>query len=110
MNKNNRLSYGSITKSNSGYRVLFFNPKTKKNSHIGSRSTKEEAEELFNEVNYNFFSENSWTLPKGISFSRATKEFKFVVMINSKNIPVFHSKSLDEVVNAKQKFLNDLIS
>ena len=57
--KENRLSYGTITPSNSGYKVLFFNPITKKNTYVGSRSTKEEAEKLFNETNYNFFSENS---------------------------------------------------
>ena len=108
--KENRLSYGTITPSNSGYKVLFFNPITKKNTYVGSRSTKEEAEKLFNETNYNFFSENSWTLPKGISFSRATKEFMFAVMIKSKSIIVAHSESLDEVVSAKMIFLNNIIS
>ena len=92
--KENRLSYGTITPSNSGYKVLFFNPITKKNTYVGSRSTKE----------------NSWTLPKGISFSRATKEFMFAVMIKSKSIIVAHSKSLDEVVSAKMIFLNNIIS
>ena len=108
--KENRLSYGTITPSNSGYKVLFFNPITKKNTYVGSRNTKEEAEKLFNETNYNFFSENSWTLPKGISINKTTKEFRFVIIINSKNITVFHSKSLDEVVSAKMIFLNNIIS
>ena len=42
--KENRLSYGTITPSNSGYNVLFYNPITEKNNNAGSRSTKEEAE------------------------------------------------------------------
>ena len=104
--------YGGIT-YNKGvdlYQVYFWNPFEQKTENVKHFKEKEDAEEYLNELNYNFFSENTQFLPKGISINRRDKMFKFTIIIRNKTIHIFQSRDLDEVVDFKFEFIKQFFN
>ena len=108
--KNSR--YGGITynKEVDLYQTYFWNPFKQEHENVKRFKEKEEAEKYLNELNYNFFSENTQFLPKGISINRRDKMFKFTINIRNKSIHIFQSKDLDEVVDFKFEFLKKIFN
>ena len=104
--------YGGITynKKVDLYQTYFWTPFDQKNENVKHFKEKENAEKYLNELNYNFFSENTQFLPKGISINRRDKMFKFTINIRNKSIHVFQSKDLDEVVDFKFEFIKQFFN
>ena len=104
--------YGGITynKEVNLHQVYFWNPFKQKTENIKHFKEKEDAEKYLNELNYNFFSENTQFLPKGISINRRDKRFMFTINIRNKTIRVFQSKDLDEVVDFKFEFIKQFFN
>ena len=107
-----KTRYGGITynKNVDLYQAYFWNPFEQKTNDIKHFKEKEEAEKYLNELNYNFFSENTQFLPKGISINRRDKKFVFTINIRNKTIRVFQSKDLDEVVDFKFEFIKQFFN
>ena len=110
--KTKNTKYGGINynKNVNLYRAYFWNPFEQKTNDIKHFKEKEEAEKYLNELNYNFFSENTQFLPKGISINRRDKRFMFTINIRNKTIRVFQSKDLDEVVDFKFEFIKQFFN
>ena len=110
--KTKNTKYGGINynKNVDLYRTYFWNPFEQKIENVKHFKEKENAEKYLNELNYNFFSENTQFLPKGISINRGDKKFMFTINIRNKTIRVFQSKDLDEVVNFKFEFIKQFFN
>lgn len=108
--KNTR--YGGITynKEVGLYQTYFWNPFEQKVNTTKHFKEKEEAEKYLNELNYDFFSENTQFLPKGISINRRDKMFKFTIVIRNKTIHIFQSRDLDKVVDFKFEFIKQFFN
>ena len=102
--------YGSYAKSkNNTYQVVVTNPLTKERNYLGYFKSENEAKNVINNWNFNFFSEHSWSLPRCISLDRRVKDFVFSLHLRGKSIRVCSSKSLDEVVKEKISFIGKMI-
>ena len=110
--KTKKTRYGGISyyKEKDVFRTFFWNPFNQKHEDGKQFKEKEEAEKHLNELNYNFFSENTQFLPKGISINRRDKMFKFTITIRNKSIHIFQSKNLDEVVDFKFEFIKQFFN
>ena len=92
------------------FQTYFWNPFKQERENVKLFKKKEEAEKYLNELNYDFFSENTQFLPKGISINRRDKLFKFTITIRNKSIHIFQSKDLDEVVDFKFEFIKQFFN
>ncbi len=101
--------YGSVFINKKGYQVEVINPITKKKEYLGYYAFEHEAHNALNKWNFNFFSQNSWALPRCISLNRRDMNFVFSVQIKGKTVRVSSSKSLDCIVNEKLLFLTQMI-
>lgn len=102
-------SYGKIYNLDNQFRVTFWNPTLQKTEFDKRVTNENEAIELLNNYNFDFFSNHSYLLPKGISINKRDRNFRFFVVINKKPIYVFQHKDLDVVNKAKLDFINKLI-
>lgn len=109
MNKETR--YGGVTykAKDKGWQVNSWNPLIQKTVYVGFYKEEKEANDAVNEWNYNFFSENAWLLPKGISINRRDKAFSFSIIVRNRTIIIGTYKNLDEAVKAKLYFITKLI-
>ena len=101
--------YGTYLTGKKGYQAVVSNPLTKEKTYLGYHKTKDEAQAVLNEWNFNFFSEHSWILPRCISVSRRDKVFVFCITLKEKTIRIFASKQLDKVVQEKLLFITKMI-
>lgn len=102
--------YGSYSQLKGGKWVIhFWNPLLQKKIHIGVRDTEEEAKELLKEVNFDFYSKNSWLLPKAISINNARKNYSFAFQRKEKTIIYGQYNTLEEAVAAKLELIGKLI-
>ena len=108
--KNTRYGGINYNKQKSVFQTYFWNPFKQKHENIKRFKEKEEAEKYLNDLNYNFFSENTQFLPKGISINRRDKMFKFTITVRNKTIHIFQSKDLDEVVDFKFEFIKQFFN
>ena len=110
--KTKNTKYGGINynKEKDIFQTYFWNPFKQERENVKLFKEKEEAEKYLNELNYNFFSENTQFLPKGISINRRDKLFKFTITIRNKSIHIFQSKDLDEVVDFKFEFIKQFFN
>ena len=110
--KTKNTKYGGInySKEKDVFQTYFWNPFKQERENVKLFKEKEEAEKYLNELNYNFFSENTQFLPKGISINRRDKLFKFTITIRNKSIHIFQSKDLDEVVDFKFEFIKQFFN
>jgi hypothetical protein len=105
--KTKNTKYGGVTfnKQQNIYYCYFWNPFTQEKENVKYFKEKNEADNYINELNFNFFSKNTQFLPKGISINRRDKAFMFTLIIKNRNIHIFQSKDLDEVVDFKFEFI-----
>ena len=105
------VRYGGVTykPKDKGWQVNSWNPLTQKTVYVGFYREEKEANDAVNVWNYNFFSENTWLLPKGISINRRDKAFSFSIVIRNKTIKIGTYKNLDDAVKAKLDFITKLI-
>ena len=110
--KTKKTRYGGISyyKEKDVFRTFFWNPFNQKHEDGKQFKEKEEAEKHLNELNYNFFSENTQFLPKGISINRRDMAFVFNINVRNKTIRIFQSKNLDEVVDFKFEFIKQFFN
>ena len=110
--KTKNTKYGGISynKEKNVFQTYFWNPFKQEHENVKRFKEKEEAEKYLNELNYNFFSENTQFLPKGISINRRDELFKFTITIRNKTIHIFQSKDLDEVVDFKFEFIKQFFN
>ena len=108
--KNTRYGGINFNKQKNVFQTYFWNPFKQERENVKLFKEKEEAEKYLNELNYNFFSENTQFLPKGISINRRDKMFKFTINIRNKSIHIFQSKDLDEVVDFKFEFIKTIFN
>ena len=101
--------YGSVFINEKGFQAEVTNPITKKKEYLGYYTFRNEAVDALNNWNFDFFSNNSWALPRCISLNRRDKNFTFSIQLNGKTVRVCSSKSLDDVVQEKIKFLTQMI-
>jgi hypothetical protein len=103
-------SYGTVSKIKDNlFLVQFWNPLTQTKINLPSKKTYEEAKEQLREKNIEFFSDNSWLLPRGIGISKRDRMFTFTINLRGKTTYVFRNKDLDVVNQAKLDFINKLI-
>ena len=108
--KNTRYGGINFNKQKNVFQTYFWNPFSQKNENIKRFKEKEDAEKYLNELNYNFFSENTQFLPKGVSINRRDMAFVFNINVRNKTIRIFQSKDLDEVVNFKFEFIKQFFN
>lgn len=114
-----KVSYGSysinhdtydITTGKSKYAVTFYNPLTKKQEYDGLQETEELAIKRLQELNFEFFSNNSSMLPKSISVNRERKCYTFSITINGKKKYVAKHENLDEIVRLRNEFVLNILN
>ena len=110
--KTKNTKYGGINynKEKDVFQTYFWNPFKQERENVKLFKEKEKAEKYLNELNYNFFSENTQFLPKGISINRRDKLFKFTINVRNKTIYLIESKDLDEVVDFKFEFIKQFFN
>ena len=107
--------YGSITpKKNGKFQANFWNPIEKKNYYVGYGDSYEEAEEKLGKMQFDFFKNNKYLIPKGICLDGVYKKFQFQITIvrelaENKTYTLSSHITMEKAVKAKKEFISNLI-
>lgn len=101
-----------ITYHKNVYQVLFFNEETKENNSLGTFKTEEEAINITNEYEIEFYKTRTNLLPKGVSIGNKT--FQLIILCytisgKKKSTLIASSKTLAEIKKLKMKCLTSII-
>jgi len=108
MNTRN-ASYGSVCNTGLTFQAQFWNPINQTRILLGNDKDEEKARKILNDYCFDFYSKNSWLLPKCISINTRDRKFKFALPFGKKTVHYGQYDTLQEAVDAKMAFINKLL-
>lgn len=110
--KNN--TYGTYYKIDKDkFQVQFWNPLKQKSENSSIFDNEEDAKNELNRLNFEFFIENPWLLPKSISLNRRDGKYVFGISVGKKKIKtvfIAQHKDLNEIVKIRNEYVMNILN